>query len=225
MAIHTEVPGLVVTVNVNGRDLPEYDDGSQASVQSTWPFTIKYVEATTGARFGIVAQFTPEYEHQDEDHIITVAIDGKYLGWAPVRRDRIQAHERVGFGGVRETVNGVDEAYGFIMGEIATGKDGTMHTRSRGKADLLVVDGPADESLFGRLRDLGTITVGYSRVQPLEAVDSMPSTDAEVLSNLMKPALADGVVPKESLRASGVTHQLEYVTFSWECCGLVYILY
>ena len=88
---------------------------------------------------------------------------------------------------------------------------------------MLIVDGPADESLFGKLRDLGTITVGYSRVHSIEAADSVPSTDAEVLSNLMKPALGDGVVPKESLRASGVTHQLEYVTLAgsvadlWTC--------
>ena len=99
-----------------------------------------------------------------------------------------------------------------------------MCTRSNDEADLLLVDGPADESLFPKVLYLGTIAVAYTRVRSIEAADSAPSTDAEVLSNLMKPALADGVVPRENLRASGVTHQLEYVTFSWKCCGFVYML-
>lgn len=57
MAILSEVPGLAVTIDVGGQDTPEYDyDGDEES-EATRPNTsTKYIEAQSGAQFGMYNQ-------------------------------------------------------------------------------------------------------------------------------------------------------------------------
>lgn len=56
MAIHPNVPGLVVTVDVDGQDLPELDDGDVDST-STEACVVKYIEPVSGAEFGLAFRF------------------------------------------------------------------------------------------------------------------------------------------------------------------------
>lgn len=51
MAIHPNVPGLTVSIDVAGQDLPEHDGGDAQVASSTT--VIKYIEAISGAEFAI----------------------------------------------------------------------------------------------------------------------------------------------------------------------------
>jgi len=57
MAIHPNLPGLVVSIRANGEDLPEYDeDGAEADERNP-NACVKYIEAISGARFYIDYSF------------------------------------------------------------------------------------------------------------------------------------------------------------------------
>ncbi|KAI7321151.1 hypothetical protein KC326_g2385 [Hortaea werneckii] len=75
MAIHPEVPGLTVCIEVDRRDLPEYDgeDG-----QDTSPGIVtKHIEAISGATFNISVRFNPGiFQYANQAVVVTVNCDG-----------------------------------------------------------------------------------------------------------------------------------------------------
>ena len=78
MAIIKEVPGLELTVDVAGQDLQEYDDDAE---EAPMPCTsTKYVEAASGATFGIATRCDPEsYIYPDDNIRLKVALDGEHV--------------------------------------------------------------------------------------------------------------------------------------------------
>ena len=78
MAIVSEVPGLVVTIDVAGQNLAEYDDND---VEEPQPLaTMKYVEATSGANFGVATSYDPFVFSHVNDHIrYHLYLDGKHI--------------------------------------------------------------------------------------------------------------------------------------------------
>jgi hypothetical protein len=57
MAIHPDVPGLVVSIDVGGQDLPEYDEEDADWLKPNT--TTKYVETASGEPFGVLFALVP----------------------------------------------------------------------------------------------------------------------------------------------------------------------
>lgn len=55
MAIHPHVPGLTVSIDVAGQDLPEYDGGDTQALPNN--AVTKYIQAVSGAQFAISYRF------------------------------------------------------------------------------------------------------------------------------------------------------------------------
>lgn len=74
MAILTGVPGLFVSVSADHRDLLEYDEDEFQGPRTT---TTKYIEAVSGAEFGVSVYIDPVVYRSDEDGIaVYVNVDG-----------------------------------------------------------------------------------------------------------------------------------------------------
>lgn len=71
MAIHPNVPGLTVSIDVAGQDLPEYDGGDAQEASSAT--VVKYIEAISGAEFGIAFRFD-NHVFPFADHAIAVSV-------------------------------------------------------------------------------------------------------------------------------------------------------
>ncbi|KAK0934460.1 hypothetical protein LTR29_013987 [Friedmanniomyces endolithicus] len=135
MAIHPNLPGLVVSIRANGEDLPEYDeDGAEADERNP-NACVKYIEAISGARFYIDYSFdskTFPHINSNISRVDPAYIRSSYRGsleWA-----------------VRDTKNGR-----------------TKHAMTF--SELLVSEDAApDKSLIGTLAALGTIKVEVYKV-------------------------------------------------------------
>jgi len=92
MAILNKLPGLEVTININGVPLQEYkqdsDDLYEASpgLSGEWQdarTVCKYIEAATDTEFSIVVTGEPEFERSSPSLICALYIDGKWV-WEPI---------------------------------------------------------------------------------------------------------------------------------------------
>jgi len=79
MAIHPNLPGLVVNVRTNGKALPEYDEDG-AEVDERYPDAcVKYVEAISGARFYIDYSFDKRvFPHTNSNISVDAHLDCGY---------------------------------------------------------------------------------------------------------------------------------------------------
>lgn len=79
MAILDTVPGLVVTIDVAGLDLPEYADTDQEDPHPN--ANSAYVVAESGAQFGIATRFdATQFPYQGGDVEMQLSLDGKPIG-------------------------------------------------------------------------------------------------------------------------------------------------
>lgn len=77
MAIHPEVPGLAVGIDVAGQDLTEYDD-EDAQEDSPGVIT-KHIEAVSGAQFRISVRFdVKKFQYADQPIVVSMAADGEF---------------------------------------------------------------------------------------------------------------------------------------------------
>ena len=79
MAIHPDVPGLEVGIDVNGQNLPEYEDiDAEGGDTSKNAACIKYVESVSGATFGMSIRFdAAHYPFTEHDLACSFQIDGQ----------------------------------------------------------------------------------------------------------------------------------------------------
>jgi len=84
MAIIPEHPGLEVKICVRGQQLHEYDDDDKATALKT---ITKYIEARSGEKFSIVADYKPPFPDQ-YGVLARVCIDGVEMNWI-LKRDEL----------------------------------------------------------------------------------------------------------------------------------------
>ncbi|KAK0313611.1 hypothetical protein LTR01_001868 [Friedmanniomyces endolithicus] len=148
MAIHPNLPGLVVSIRANGEDLPEYDeDGAEADERNP-NACVKYIEAISGARFYIDYSFDSKtFPHINSN----ISVD---------------AHLDCGYGSAQR----VDPAYirssyrGSLEWAVRDTKNGRTKHAMMFSELLVSEDAAPDKSLIGTLAALGTIKVEVYKV-------------------------------------------------------------
>lgn len=82
MAILAQLPGVVITIEVDGQTAAEYDDLDESTSTNTQlPTNICYIESKTGVRFAIKALVTSRIEIPASKHLyLRVSIDGVTIG-------------------------------------------------------------------------------------------------------------------------------------------------
>ncbi|KAL7627141.1 hypothetical protein AAE478_003917 [Parahypoxylon ruwenzoriense] len=82
MAILEDVPGVELTVVVNGRDAVEYEDPAPPEQEPAGcPSSSKYIECVDGAEFTIKSRITSDYEWGYRNHAVRIdfMVDGKLI--------------------------------------------------------------------------------------------------------------------------------------------------
>ncbi|KAK5737366.1 hypothetical protein LTR17_006783 [Elasticomyces elasticus] len=204
--IHPDLPGLVVTIDVADQDLPEYDEDEADNGSSG--SCVKYVEAVSGAEFGIAVRFDSTTFPLANDKIsLCFYIDGQDAGRRRFDPAHIRQRNRtIKKGALNNTAAGlVSQAMMFT--------------------ELTINEDKPDSSLFGKLGDLGTITVKAWRV----VIEQLPTpkrpmparkangAGAGRVKDTQKHALptastTQGIVPngqvsEKTLKGQALTHQ------------------
>ncbi|KAK7756490.1 hypothetical protein SLS62_001324 [Diatrype stigma] len=68
MAVLDKVPGIEVTVQINGQDVVEYNDPDASEFDATFPTSSKYIECVDDAEFAVQYHVTNEYKWGYKDH-------------------------------------------------------------------------------------------------------------------------------------------------------------
>ena len=89
MAIIDGCPGIVITVEVAGQDLPEYVNVDEAR---SWTISNAYVEALSNAEFAIAVRFDPAHFPYQQDHIELELVLGAIR--ARRRQDQYQIRDK-----------------------------------------------------------------------------------------------------------------------------------
>ncbi|TKA68521.1 hypothetical protein B0A55_08169 [Friedmanniomyces simplex] len=216
MAIHPCLPGMVVNVNVNHQNLPEYDDDETVEAYPT--ACVKYIEAISGARFHLAFRFDAEiFPHVDSNVSVEVTLDcgaGCETCCEP-RHIRQPSYKLIEWA-VRGTRNGLVKQ-AMVFSELTISED-------------LV----PDKSLIGKLAALGTIRVEVYKAD-LEprvpsrrpAAHSVPGQgkkrsgrwgrkdrgrdtadhQASMVDGEPTPLIPDGRVSEKVLKGTALTHQ------------------
>lgn len=81
MAVIDDVPGIKVTVQINGQDVVEYDDPDASELNATRPTSSKYIECIDDAEFAVQHHVTDKYKWGYKDHYLNfkVSADGSPL--------------------------------------------------------------------------------------------------------------------------------------------------
>ncbi|KAF2771369.1 hypothetical protein EJ03DRAFT_373086 [Teratosphaeria nubilosa] len=190
MAVHPNAPGLFVGIDVNGWDLPQYDGTDEDEQKSTT--IIKYVEAITGAEFGISSRIDSSVFPFTQD---SVRLDIDYDGNLSSRRhframDVARAGRRVTAGATYNTVDG-------------------MMRRPMLFAELTLHEGASDEQLPGRLVNLGTIRIRCSRCkfERLSSRDCATKAGGRTSRKQPEALIPDGKLSEKDLKGKALTHQ------------------
>jgi hypothetical protein len=104
MAILNGVQGLEVNVRVDGVALQEYQDPDEAEADTATQ-TMRYIEAISGATFGLQLLFKPKFEPPKYDIGVEISIDGTVLDKPLIKGYRLRClpfkyygHERLSEG-------------------------------------------------------------------------------------------------------------------------------
>ncbi|KAK5688776.1 hypothetical protein LTS10_000754 [Elasticomyces elasticus] len=201
MAIHPLLPGLVLTIDVAGQDLPEYNEEEQDDANPRE--CVKYVEAVSGAEFGFGIRFDAgTFPHANEAISLECFLDGQGVGesWFDAQSRRI--HERE-----------------IQRGAITATRQGLV-SRPMLFAELTISDDAPDRSLIGKLSKLGTITIHchLAHLRPTQSKrprhrnaktkfkSPFSFSPAEVTDNFT-PLLANGQIPEKNLKGMALSHQ------------------
>ncbi|RYP53174.1 hypothetical protein DL768_001767 [Monosporascus sp. mg162] len=81
MAILEELPGVKVTVRVEGKDCVEYEDPDAADIQTSRPTSSKYIESVDDAEFCVHFHMDSNYNWDYREHCLVVAVyaDNQWL--------------------------------------------------------------------------------------------------------------------------------------------------
>ncbi|KAF2872367.1 hypothetical protein BDV95DRAFT_381960 [Massariosphaeria phaeospora] len=175
MAVLTLQPGLKVEIHVNGQALNEWIDDEEDCPPNT---VIKYVEATSGAKFEVHFTYCREFLAKHE--VVTrVYLDNKYADGS-VHTPRSDAHH---IGGAREFINGKHYMRDFRFSRINAVDNDTHHLT---------------KNLKKTLDRVGTIRVDFVWVIRKATIQISESTLS--ISEL-------GTVPEKALKGKTISHQ------------------
>lgn len=78
MAVLDKIPGIEVTVQINGQDVVEYDDPDASELDKSCPTSSKYIESIDDAEFTIQYKVTNEYRWGYKKHRLSFipSVDG-----------------------------------------------------------------------------------------------------------------------------------------------------
>ncbi|KAK5680042.1 hypothetical protein LTS10_007990 [Elasticomyces elasticus] len=197
--IHPDLPGVVVTLDVDSQDLPEYDDDDADHLSSHT--CVKFVEAISGAEFGVAIRFNAEQLPQPNDRLsLRIHFDGRSAGGRVFDARQMRQPTRY-------TKQGV----------ISNTDDGRV-VQAMMFSELTINDSVPDAGLFGKLGDLGTIRVNVFK----SVIEQLPppkkpkkkgrgvkkaKEDAAKHPQAVMPLNPDGLVSEKTLKGQALTHQ------------------
>jgi hypothetical protein len=123
MAVVPELPGLEVTVEVEGESLAEYEYQPQHDLQDVAATNVvsRYVEAPSGEAFAIRTSYKPPYDPTSSVHV-DIVLDGNYI-LAPLEeragKDNCQGYK---YANSTSIVEGVSSTQTFRFGDFKPGK-------------------------------------------------------------------------------------------------------
>ncbi|KAK5697393.1 hypothetical protein LTR97_007531 [Elasticomyces elasticus] len=218
MAIHPDLPGLEITVDVNGQPLPEFDEHKSETYKTK--AHVKYVEVVSGAEFGIGIKYdTSVFPFADNKIYINYLVDGEHGGEQ---------------GSVLCARTGLqyDHQWTFKGAVVRTAKGLVKHAMLFSELDI--EEGERDESLVGKLGELGTVRVKLYRaeIEHIPAAKAKPKARSKVISTTVPrrlpkgkstkmmetppsevsepdpmPLLPTGQVPEKNVKGLAMSHQ------------------
>lgn len=114
--------GLKAEVIVNGVPVQEYVDDEEENPPKT---IIKYIEATSGAQFGVRFSFTDDFRPR-HDVVVSVYVDGKYGDANVIEAYKLPSRYDREIFGSREKVNGRYYQRDFCFAQLTIGEAHTM---------------------------------------------------------------------------------------------------
>ncbi|RMY53725.1 hypothetical protein D0865_05106 [Hortaea werneckii] len=184
MAIHPHVPGLTVSIDVAGQDLPEYDGGDTQALPNN--AVTKYIQAVSGAQFAISYRFDNSvFAFADHAIVAHIYCDGNSTSSHHFKPKTIHT-------GLRE----------LIQHRVDPGVNGDLVFRAMMFSDLTISEAEVNKNLFKTLKSLGTIVTKWykGKVMPNNKRSAVPFP-------LVGASLADGRVPEKNLKGQAITHQ------------------
>ncbi|KAI6800849.1 hypothetical protein KC363_g3908 [Hortaea werneckii] len=187
MAIHPNVPGLTVSIDVAGQDLPEYDGGEAQEASSTT--VVKYIEAISGAEFAIAYRFDANvFAFADNAIVAFISCDGDGTSRQFFKPNTMFSVQR-----------------GLFRYRIDRGMNGDLVHRAMMFSDLTTSEAEVNKDLLSKLKGLGTIVVKWykGQVVPVNKRSAVPYP-------FVGASLTDGRVPEKNLKGQAITHQTAY---------------
>lgn len=198
MAITAGLPGLQVTVNVNGEALTEYDyvveNASQDAAQQS---AAKYIEAPAGAEFEICTLYKPPYTPMSFVYP-GIIMDGNYVHAPYEKWGGKEDCEGYVYHKARSFDEGMLVTRNFRFSTLQIGK---LSTRSSNPCSRLTITEDSSPVTADQRRDvscLGQINIYLYYVEGLEETipENIPqavSEEARVVNQMaMKQAIARG---------------------------------
>ncbi|GAP86541.1 hypothetical protein SAMD00023353_1900340 [Rosellinia necatrix] len=207
MAVLTEVPGIEVTVNVNGQRATEYADphASKPSpeVNPSCPVSSKYIESIDNAEFSISLAATNDnvfmWNNTEYRLRADVKVDTKWVSSSLLTRDR-----------GRRTVRGLKQY---------SGESRQWHLRKLKFSPIGTVDNQDVEQVENdakSMKGLGLIEVSFDRCVMLHRKNPMSESFTNADSRVVAEKALKGNTVSHSASMGGI--EIIATPRSWECC-------
>lgn len=112
--------GISANLQVNGRDLPEYDANDEDLERPPMATVTKYVEIESGANFAVKVHRTTEFKHPNYSIECDVYLDGN-LAYEIVLKPTQQAHDEI-IEGITSFEHGQYVLRRFAFADLHTGE-------------------------------------------------------------------------------------------------------
>ena len=197
MAILDSLPGVEITVVVDGEDLHEYQDTDMEDEENT---VTKYVEAVTDANFAIKFKGSRELEYKGEYLSLEVLVDGLCIDTPLIGRERTRK------GSYTYLVEGIDVRAGYMrklrFNTLETGMwTHTSQERAISNSAILVTEHgfglPED---LERVKNMGKIEVRLTHANKVKLTEAVYN---KVVNN-------EGIISEKAIKGQAMTHSLGY---------------
>lgn len=196
MAISDNVPGVKVTVAVDGTDLTEYRDEDLEEEEGT---TTRFIEAKTGQTFEVRITVDRGFHFAGDTLACYVSLDGQWVHTPLIGQDscRFQSHCRTSSGAL--TGDGMLRKYQFAELE---GKSSICLYEAFSHADPgpLVNDGCMTTEDAKQFKELGTIKVRVAHRRKTAMIGR--NGEAQFADTLS--------VPEKALKGQAMSHRAQY---------------
>lgn len=92
MAVLEDLPGIEVTVRIDGKALAEYDDNGDVPLKKRAKVTRHYIESKTDVEFTINVSVSRPYEMDCPSLDFLLLLDGKPIQWFLLPREKYLSH-------------------------------------------------------------------------------------------------------------------------------------